>query len=120
MAQISNYPLGGARCCRRLERSVEPAFFRALSDPTRLELLVQLAGCRRPCTVGELAGCCPVDLSVVSRHLATLRDAGLVEAEKRGKEVYYAVKVREVSETLRCIADALEGCCNEEQDHDHA
>lgn len=113
MTQISNYPRGAQRCCRQLDRSLSAGFFRALCDENRLRLLVQLAGCRRPCTVSQIAECCPVDLSVVSRHLALLRDAGLCEAEKQGKEVYYRVRHRRVADRLRQVADALEGCCAE-------
>ena len=115
MTQISNqlYPPGRRRCCRRLAGRLAPGFFRALGESNRLTLLVGLAGCREPCTVTEIAECCPVDVSVVSRHLATLRDAGLIEAEKRGKEVYYAVRYDAVSKTLRSIADAIDGCCPE-------
>ena len=111
---MSNYPLGGRRCCRQLKKTIPPRFFRALSDPTRLDLLVQLAGCRRACTVGELAECCPVDLSVVSRHLAILRDAGLLEATRRGKQVHYRVRYDIVTGTLRGVADAVERCCADE------
>jgi len=114
MTQMSNYPLGGRRCCRQLQKTIPPGFFRALSDPTRLDLLVQLAGCRRACTVGELAECCPVDLSVVSRHLAILRDAGLLESTRRGKQVYYRVRFDMVAGTLRAVADAVERCCADE------
>ncbi len=111
VTQMSNYPLGGTLGCRRLERSIPPGYFRALSDPTRLALLVQLAGCRRPCTVGELAECCPVDVSVVSRHLAILRDAGLLDANRKGKQVHYTVRYEKVTGTLRAVADAIESCC---------
>ncbi len=114
MTQTSNYPLGGRRCCRRLEKAISPGFFRALSDPTRLDLLVQLSGCRRPCTVGEIADCCPVDLSVVSRHLAILRDAGLLAATRSGKQVHYRVRYDRVTGTLRAVADAVERCCSGE------
>ena len=107
---MSNYPLGGTRCCRRLEKHLSPDFFRALGEPNRLTLLCQLAGCRRPCTVSELSRCCAVDLSVVSRHLKALRDAGLVAAERRGRQVHYAVRYRHVIDTLRGVADAVESC----------
>ena len=59
----------------------------------------------------EVADCCPIDLSVVSRHLRTLREAGVLLAEKRGKEVFYRVKIREMCRLLRNLADALETCC---------
>jgi ArsR family transcriptional regulator len=64
-----------------------------------------------PSTVTEAAGCCPVDLSVVSRHLAVLRDAGVVKAEKHGREVHYSLPHRELADTLRAMADAVERCC---------
>jgi ArsR family transcriptional regulator len=117
MTQMSKqaWPRGSRRCCQRLDQSLSPAFFRALADPTRLALLVRLAGCRRPTTVSELAECCPVDISVVSRHLATLREAGLVEAEKQGKQVRYTVRYDLVTEVLRAVADAVEACCPDDQ-----
>ncbi len=115
MTQMSNYPLGGRRCCRRLEKTIPAGFFRALADPTRLDLLVQLAGCRRACTVSEIAECCPVDVSVVSRHLAVLRDAGLLEATRRGKQVHYRVRFDMAAGTLRAVADALQRCCADEK-----
>ena len=52
--------------------------------------------------------CCPIDLSVVSRHLGVLRDAGILEAQKRGREVYYRVRVDKLTTLLRNLADALE------------
>jgi len=85
--------------------------FRALGDPNRVALLVRLAEIGRPCTVSEAAGCCPTDISVVSRHLAMLRDAGILKAEKRGREVYYSVRYAELVSTLRQMAEAIEGCC---------
>jgi ArsR family transcriptional regulator len=52
-----------------------------------------------------------VNISVVSRHLSTLRQAGVVEADKRGKEVFYRVRITELIDLLRNLADALEACC---------
>ncbi len=90
-----------------------PTFFKALCDPNRVALLAWLALERAPRTVTDAAnaGCCAVDMSVVSRHLATLRDAGLVVADKRGKEVFYHVETRDIAARLRRIASALEACC---------
>ncbi len=99
------------RCCVDMGKLLEPRFFKALGDPNRIALLSRLSKCRRPCGVSELVACCCVDTSVVSRHLALLRDAGILRAEKRGKEVYYSVRCEEVVRTLRRIADALEACC---------
>jgi DNA-binding transcriptional ArsR family regulator len=98
-------------CCVGLESLLDPRLFKALSDPSRVTLLVGLAQGCRPQTVSRTAGCCSVDLSVVSRHLAQLREVGIVRAEKRGKEVYYEVDYSRLVQSLRSIADALEACC---------
>ncbi len=96
-------------CCA-LGELLEPRLFRALSDRNRLTLLSQLAMSPEPRTVSELNSCCPIDLSVVSRHLAVLRDAEVVTAEKRGRQVYYSVCCLPLAALLRNVAAALEGC----------
>ena len=83
----------------------------ALCDPSRLTILTRLAADARPTTVSEAAGCCPKDLSVVSRHLKTLQEAGILSAERSGREVRYSVRFVEVARTLRAIADAIAACC---------
>ncbi len=100
-----------ARCYADLKRLLTPKLFKALADPKRLSLLVRLAEERGPCTVGQIAKGSGVDLSVVSRHLATLREAGIIGCEKQGKEVWCAVQTDAVVRLLRELADALEGCC---------
>ena len=97
--------------CYNINESMDPRFFKALCDPNRIAILSKLALCCEPCSVSQITECCPVDISVVSRHLAVLRDAGIVESEKRGKEVYYSVCFKELVSTLRDIANALEACC---------
>ncbi len=102
------------RCCPGVEKALQPRFFKALCDPNRIALLARLARCGRPCSVGEMSSCCPVDMSVISRHLALLRDAGIIKAEKHGKEVYYTVLCSQLVGTLRTMADAIEACCGTE------
>jgi len=94
-----------------IAEAISPRLFRALSDPNRIALLARLSECRRPCGVTELSGCCAVDLSVVSRHLATLKDAGILVKSRKGKEIYYEVRASELARSLRAVADAVEGCC---------
>lgn len=93
---------------------LNPQFFKAMCDPNRINLVVLLAQSPSPQTVSQIAVSCSVDLSVVSRHLATLRDAGILKAERRGKEVYYSVPIPQLVQTLRAMAEALEHCCPEE------
>jgi DNA-binding transcriptional ArsR family regulator len=106
-------PQRSARCCSGLQGLLSPRLFKALSDPRRLSLLIRLAEERSPCTVGQLAQGSGVDLSVVSRHLAILREAGIIQCEKQGKEVRCVVKTGAVVKILRDLAGALEACCPE-------
>jgi len=117
MVQVSKSPGAPApattesACCAGLEDLLSPRLFKALSDPRRLQLFVRLAGEGCACTVGQLADGSGVDLSVVSRHLAVLREAGVITCEKRGKEVWCTVRTVEVAGILRGLADALDACC---------
>jgi DNA-binding transcriptional ArsR family regulator len=99
-------------CCGGLAGLLSPKLFKALSDPKRLSLLARLAEEGGPRTVGEMAEGSGVDLSVVSRHLAVLRDAGILSCEKRGKEVWCVVQTNAVAKVLHQVADALEACCS--------
>lgn len=95
-------------CCPELQQALDPQLFQALADPTRLQLLMRLSIAEEPRTVGELATCCGVHLSGVSRHLAQLRDAGVLDSEKHGREVRYALRRQGLARNLRLIADAIE------------
>lgn len=96
-------------CCAGLGQRLDPDLFQALCDPVRLALVVRLAGAEA-LTVGEATECCDVHLSGVSRHLAILKRAGVVEAEKRGREVLYRLRAEELAESLRGVAEALDAC----------
>ena len=103
-----------ATACGRLADPQALKLFKALADPTRVSLLAGLAR-SGPVTVGEAAGCCPVDVSVVSRHIAVLREAGVVDCEKRGKQVHCRVRFAALARSLRRIADAIDACCPEDE-----
>ncbi|MCW5754596.1 MAG: helix-turn-helix transcriptional regulator [Phycisphaeraceae bacterium] len=114
MQENSGHPVNPAQaaaCCRPIDRLLCPELFRAIGDPTRASLLACLAKCGRPCTVTEIAACCSVDLSVVSRHLALMERGGLLASSKQGRTVSYAVRYVELAGLLRALADELEQCC---------
>jgi ArsR family transcriptional regulator len=115
MTQISKHkPITPKQASKRsasIDRALNPDLFKALSDPTRVRLLACLAKCRRMCSVTEVAECCSVDFSVVSRHLTMLADAGVLESRKEGRTMFYQVQYETLCASLRALADAIEDCC---------
>ncbi|HMR48085.1 MAG TPA: metalloregulator ArsR/SmtB family transcription factor [Arachnia sp.] len=77
--------------------------FKVLGHESRL-LLLRLIG-EESRTVGALAEATNMSQPLVSQHLRTLRGAGLVAAQRRGKEVIYEIADLHVSHV---VSDALE------------
>jgi ArsR family transcriptional regulator len=90
----------------RLDRRV--SIIKALAHPSRLTIAEALQeGERCVCDLHELIG---GDLSTVSKHLAVMRDAGLVETEKRGLNVYYRLRCPCLLSFFDCV-DSLAPRC---------
>lgn len=79
------------------------AAFRALGDPTRREILRALTS--GPKTSGEIAGMFASSWPTISRHLAVLRDAGLVLAERSGQEIHYELNTSVFQDLLQHLMD---------------
>jgi ArsR family transcriptional regulator len=103
-------PKQAAACCEPIDELLDPEFFKGLCDPTRLKIMGCLAKCGRACSVTELAECCDVDFSVVSRHLSSLERSEIVESQKKGRTVFYVVKYDQLVGRLHALADAIEQC----------
>lgn len=73
--------------------------FKALADPTRVAIVNRLAGADEVC-VCDLVDRFDLSQPTISHHLRLLRDAGLVESERRGTWAYYRL-VPEALEELR-------------------
>lgn len=69
-------------------RRAPDAVFAALADPTRLAVFEAVAT-SGPTTATELAADLPITRQAVSKHLAVLRDAGLVLGARAGRETRY-------------------------------
>ena len=65
------------------------AIFKALGHPARLWMVQRLA--ESECCVHELVESIGMDFSTVSQHLSVLKNAGILEDDKRGKHIYYRV-----------------------------
>ena len=78
---------------------------KALAHPTRLFIINELA--KRERCVCELRDMIGADVSTVSRHLTVLKEAGVVEDEKRGLQVWYRLRVPCILNFFGCVEDVL-------------
>lgn len=76
--------------------------FKALSDPTRREILHLLRDGAKP--AGEIGRHFSMTGATISHHLAVLREAGLISDEKRGKYIYYELNLSVLDEITDWIA----------------
>lgn len=72
------------------ERERQVAVFRALGDPTRLEIFRFIAAQPEPACVCDITDQFAVSQPTISHHLRALREAGLVTVSRRGVWAYYA------------------------------
>ncbi len=82
---------------------------KAMAHPARLLIVDELSKTSERC-VCELTEMVGTDISTVSRHLAQLKQAGLIEDEKRGQMVFYRLRVHCTLDFFDCIQSVLE--CN--------
>lgn len=83
----------------------EAAFFQALAHPARL-MLLDLIG-EGPRCACEILPSVELDQSTVSRHLSTLRRAGVLKARREGVRVLYEVSDPRIFELRRLAGEIL-------------
>ncbi|MFC7475369.1 ArsR/SmtB family transcription factor [Dankookia sp. GCM10030260] len=77
--------------------------FRLMSDPTRLKII--LACLDEAASVGAMAERLGISASLVSHHLRLLRAARLLQADRRGRQVFYAVQDEHIRSMLSDMVD---------------
>lgn len=81
--------------------------FKALSDPTRREILGYLK--EKDMTAGEIANYFNISKPSISHHLSILKNAELVLWEKDGQNVIYSLNTTVVQEVIKWFLDLKEG-----------
>jgi ArsR family transcriptional regulator len=76
-----------------------------MAHPTRLFIVDELSrGERCVCELRDMIG---ADISTVSKHLSVLKQAGIVEDDKRGLQVWYKLRVPCILNFFGCVEDVL-------------
>jgi ArsR family transcriptional regulator len=79
----------------------------ALGHPTRLSIVRELTGGGEVCAC-DFTTCCDVRQPTVSHHLRILKEAGVIDAERRGTSIWYRI-VPSAADRLRALAGELLG-----------
>jgi DNA-binding transcriptional ArsR family regulator len=91
-------------CCAAAPQSAV-ALFRSLGDPTRLAIVLRLAG--GEARVVDLTRALGLAQSTVSKHLACLRDCRLVDFRVEGRQSFYSLARPELIDLLRSAEGLL-------------
>jgi ArsR family transcriptional regulator len=79
---------------------------KAMAHPSRLFIVDELSrGERCVCELRDMIG---ADISTVSKHLSVLRDAGILDDEKRGLQVFYRLRVPCILNFFGCVEGVLQ------------
>jgi ArsR family transcriptional regulator len=80
---------------------------KATAHPTRMFIVDELSRVGEKC-VCELTEMVGDDMSTVSKHLAILKQAGIIVDDKRGNQVYYRLRVPCIVDFFRCVESVIE------------
>ncbi len=78
---------------------------KAIAHPSRLLIIEELQRHQR--CVNELTEMIGADMSTVSKHLSVLKNAGLVEDEKKGNCIYYNLRCKCVTNFIDCVEEVI-------------
>jgi len=85
---------------------------KAMAHPTRLFIVDELSrGERCVCELTEMVG---ADMSTVSKHLTVLKNAGIVQDDKRGAQVYYTLRCPCVLSFFQCVETVMSRAAEEQ------
>lgn len=102
------------KCCMAKRAAAKPQVcyearvrvVKAMAHPTRMFIVDELSRSGERC-VCELTAMIGADISTVSKHLAILRNAGIIGDEKRGNQVFYQLRVPCIMDFFRCVESVI-------------
>ena len=87
-----------------VEKMEKVAFIlKTTAHPTRIAI-VQLLAAQESVSVSEISEKLNVEQSLLSHHLSGMKLKGILSSTREGKNIYYALKMREVIDVIQCLA----------------
>lgn len=81
---------------------------KSLADPTRLTIMASLARADGPICICDFTAGLELTQPTISHHMSKLKEAGLVESEKRGIWIYYQLNQRLPVSTRKLLSQLLD------------
>jgi len=81
---------------------------KALADPTRLTIVAALWKAEQPVCICDFTNDLELTQPTISHHMAKLREAGLVESDKKGIWIYYRLRRDLTEKTRRLLKDLID------------
>jgi ArsR family transcriptional regulator len=92
--------------------------FKALGHPIRLQIVKQLERGER--TVSEIVRAVGAEQSNVSRHLALLKQSGVLLSRKEGLRVFYSLRSAEFWKAIACVFNCVQGLVRQRREADES
>ena len=87
-----------------VEKMEKVAFIlKTTAHPTRIAI-VQLLAAHKSLSVSDISERLNVEQSLLSHHLSGMKLKGILSSTREGKNIYYALKMREVIDVIQCLA----------------
>ena len=87
-----------------IEKMKKVAFIlKTTAHPTRIAI-VQLLAANDQLSVSDISERLSVEQSLLSHHLSGMKLKGILGSTREGKNIYYALKMREVIDVIQCLA----------------
>lgn len=87
---------------KKLERAAY--VLKTVAHPTRIGI-IDLLDQRLEISVSELCELLSCEQSVISHHLTNMRDKGILEARREGKNIFYSLTDKTITNIIECIND---------------
>jgi ArsR family transcriptional regulator len=100
---------GAVKKAASLTRARQTTIFKALADPHRFELLLQIAKAGCPLGCSQALASLPISAATLSHHIKELESAGLIDIRREGKFAYLSLRpgvLESVAASLKALESA--------------
>ncbi len=108
--RIDNNKCCDSKLLRQCRSLLGKNLFKAFNDESRQKIFIILFS-GGEMTVNEVSNEININQSNVSRHLKLMKECGVAESRKKGREIYYCLNVNKLRQYFRNLLSIFDNCC---------